>query len=136
MKFKGKMGKYWYVVIGILDGITIAGILYAGFTKIILMSMPLWIIANLYFIPVIFKNEVMIDKKQVIIQFGLLQKVVLISNITMVRKMRDYSASFAADIDRVCIQPKGRGSIFISVDDNNAFIKELMKKNKRIKYIM
>lgn len=135
MTFKGKMDKWWYVVIGVLNGITLRTVIYVGISKLF-FTLIILLIVDLYFIPPIFKNEVILDKKQITIHFGLLKKTVPVKEITAVRKMKSFSASFAASFQRVGIEAHRMNPVFISVQDNKAFINELLKLNKKIKYLI
>lgn len=134
MTFKGKISKAWYIATAVLNGIAIASVIYADVSATMIFSLILLAIVDLYTIPVMFKNEVTVGKKEVVIQFGLLKKTLPISEIVTVKIMRDYSASFAAAFDRVGIQSRRMSDVFISVYDRDAFIEELRKRNKKIKY--
>lgn len=138
MTFKGKIATWWYVVIAILNGVDIASTIYFGFSSRVIVSVIFLILLDLYFIPVIFKNEIVIDKKakKVIVQFGILQKVLPLQEISLIREMKSYSASFAASFDRIGIESHRVSTIFIAPQDKDAFIKELLKANKRIKYVI
>ena len=133
MTFKGKMDKWWYVVIGVLNGITLGTTIYAGIAKAY-PTLIILLIVDLYFIPPIFKNEGILDKKMITIHFGLLKKTVPVQEIVAVRRMKSYSASFAASFQRVGIESRRQTTVFLSVQDNKEFINELLKLNKKIKY--
>ena len=77
-----------------------------------------------------------VTKKDVIVRFGLLTKTIPIRGITVVKIMKNYSASFAASFDRVGIEAGGMSAVFISLEDNGAFTKELLKRNRKIKYLI
>ncbi|MCF2669525.1 PH domain-containing protein, partial [Faecalicatena contorta] len=83
-----------------------------------------------------FRNEVIVDKKQVVIHFGLLTKTLPTQEITSIRKMKNYSASFAASFDRVGIESKRMSTVFVALYENREFANELMKLNKKIKYVI
>lgn len=136
MTFKGKISKAWYIVTAVLNGIIIASLIYGGFSAAMMITIVLLIAVDLYAIPVMFKNEVTVNKTEVVVQFGLFKKTIPISEILTVRFMQDYSASFAAAFDRVAIQSRRMHDVFISVHDRDGFIGELRKKNKKIKYVI
>ena len=96
MTFKGKIAAWWYVAIAVLDGIAIAAVIYNGLSLILAVNVIAVAFVNLFFIPPIFKNNVTITKKDVIVTFGLLTKTIPIQGITIVKIMKNYSASFAA----------------------------------------
>ncbi|MCI6121831.1 PH domain-containing protein [Bariatricus sp. SGI.161] len=135
MTFKGKIDIWWYVVIALLNGITLGITLNVGFTTV-WGYLILLVLVDLYSIPVLFRNEVIVDKKQVVIHFGLLTKTLPTQEITSIRKMKNYSASFAASFDRVGIESKRMSTVFVALYENREFANELMKLNKKIKYVI
>ena len=135
MTFKGKIDIWWYVVIALLNGVTLGITLNVGFTTV-WGYLILLVLVDLYSIPVLFRNEVIVDKKQVVIHFGLLTKTLPTQEITSIRKMKNYSASFAASFDRVGIESKRMSTVFVALYENRQFANELMKLNKKIKYVI
>ena len=135
MTFKGKIDIWWYVVIALLNGVTLGITLNVGFTTV-WGYLILLVLVDLYSIPVLFRNEVIVDKKQVVIHFGLLTKTLPTQEITSIRKMKNYSASFAASFDRVGIESKRISTVFVALYENREFANELMKLNKKIKYVI
>ena len=135
MTFKGKIDIWWYVVIALLNGVTLGLTLNVGFTTV-WGYLILLVLVDLYSIPVLFRNEVIVDKKQVVIHFGLLTKTLPTQEITSIRKMKNYSASFAASFDRVGIESKRMSTVFVALYENREFANELMKLNKKIKYVI
>ena len=135
MTFKGKIYIWWYVVIALLNGVTLGITLNVGFTTV-WGYLILLVLVDLYSIPVLFRNEVIVDKKQVVIHFGLLTKTLPTQEITSIRKMKNYSASFAASFDRVGIESKRMSTVFVALYENREFANELMKLNKKIKYVI
>lgn len=135
MTFKGKIDIWWYVVIALLNGVTLGITLNVGFTTV-WGYLILLVLVDLYSISVLFRNEVIVDKKQVVIHFGLLTKTLPTQEITSIRKMKNYSASFAASFDRVGIESKRMSTVFVALYENREFANELMKLNKKIKYVI
>ena len=136
MSFKGKVSIFWKLAIAILNGIAIATVIISGISEALIAPALFLVVLDLYFIPVLFKNEVIVTKKELIVQFGLLKKVLPIQEILVVRQMKDYSASFAADFNRIGIESRRKTTVFVSVDDPDALISELRKLNKKIKYVL
>ena len=136
MTFKGKISIVWYLAIAVLNGIALASLVYSGISKPMILSLVILLVVDLYLIPVLFKNEVTITKKEVEIHFGLLKKTLPIQEILLVKQMKNYSASFAADFDRVGIESRRMSSVFISVENSSEFINELIKRNRKIKYVI
>lgn len=135
MTFKGKIDKWWYVVTALLNGLTFGTIIYVDLSRIWIYILGL-IVVDLYFVPVLFRNEVTVDKKQVVMLFGLLRKTIPTRNIVAVRKTKGYEAAFAAASDRVGIEARGMSLVYVAVEDNEGLIRELMQVNKGIKYMI
>lgn len=136
MTFKGKISKIWYVVIAVLNGIAIASLIYSGISTPMILSLVVLAAVDLYAIPVLFKNDVTVEKKEVVVHFGLLTKRIPISEIQIVRQLRDFSASFAADFDRVAIESRRMTTVYVSVEDEEEMIKEIIKKNRKIRHLI
>ena len=136
MTFKGKISIWWYLAIAILNGIAIATLIYSGVSATMAFSLLLLAVLDLYLIPVLFKNTVTVNKKEVLVEFGLLKKTLPVQEILVVRKMKSYSASFAADFDRVGIESRRKSTVFVSVYEADAMINELKKRNSKIKYVL
>lgn len=140
MTFKGKIDTWWYLATAFINGIAISALIYQGLrhqiSGLLLINLLALLLLNLYFVPPILKNEVVVSKKEVIVRFGLLTKVIPIQGISVVRTMTSYSGSFAASFDRIGIECRGMSAVFIALEDNKSFIKELMRKNRKIKYLM
>ena len=140
MIFKGKIATWWYVVIAILNGVAIASLIYqtwsGNLSLIFVLNLAVFLLFDLYFIPVLFKNEVTVTKIVVTIKFGLLTKEIPVQDIRCVKKMKVYSASLAASFDRIGIESYRMTDVFVALEDNEAFIKELMRKNRKIKYLI
>lgn len=140
MIFKGKIATWWYVLIALLNGVAIASLIYqtwsGNLSLVFIANLALFLLFDLYFIPVLFKNEVTVTKKAVTVKFGLFTKEIPIRDIRCVKKMKVYSASFAASFDRIGIESYSLTDVYIALEDNEAFIKELMRKNRKIKYLI
>lgn len=136
MKFKGKIAQWWYVVTVFFNAITIALFITTKMSGNAMMFIPLWLILDLYFIPVIFRNYVTVDKKNIVVQFGLLRKTIPTQDIVAVRESNNVRSSFGASFDRIGIESKSITTVYISVEDKKGFLHELQKVNRKIKYII
>lgn len=140
MTFKGKIDIWWYFATALINGIALSALIYQGLrheiTGLLAVNLVALLLLNLYFIPPIVKNEVTINKKEVIINFGLLTKVIPIKRISGVRIMKSYSGSFAASFDRIGIEAQSLSAVFIALEDKESFINELRRKNRKIKYLI
>ena len=136
MKFKGKIAQWWYLVTVFFNAITITLFVSTKMGGNSMMFVPLWIILDLYFIPVIFCNDVTVDKNNLVVRFGLLRKTIPTQEITKVRECNNVRSSFGASFDRIGIESKRITTVYISVEDKKGFLRELQKVNKKIKYII
>lgn len=135
MKFQGKTSKWWYIVTVAFNIAAVAAFFFTNMnSNAIMLYIPPCIIVDLYLIPVIFNNYVTINKKEMVIHFGLLRKTISPQDITEMMETRATSSSFSASFDRIAIDSKGIQTIYISVEDKDGFLKEAKKANKRIKF--
>lgn len=136
MKFKGKIAPWWYLVTAFLNGITIALFIVKRMDQSCMMFIPLLVLLDLYLIPVFFQNHVTVDKKNVIVQFGLLKKTIPTQEIVAVKETHIFSSSFSASFDRIGIESQHVTAVFVAVEDKNGFIRELQRVNRKIKCIV
>lgn len=136
MKFKGKTAPWWYVVAAFFNGITIALFISTKMSRSSWMFVPLLIILDLYLIPVMFQNYVTVDKKNVVVQFGLLRKTIPTQEIVAMRETHSVHSSFSASFDRIGIESKRVTTVYLAVEDKKGFLREIQKVNRKIKYII
>lgn len=136
MKFQGKIAQWWYIVTVFFNAITISLFVITKMGGSAKMFVPLWIVLDLYLIPVIFQNYVIVDKKNIVIQFGLLKKTIPTQEITAVKASGAVFSSFSASFDRIAVESKRMQTVYISLIDKKGFLKELQKLNRKIKYIV
>lgn len=136
MKFKGKIAPWWYIVTVLFNIIIIWLFVSTKMGVSAQMMIPLWITFNLYFVPVFFCNYVTIDKQNVVIKFGLLKKTLPTQEIISVKAARVASASFSASFDRLELEPRRMQNVYISVVDKKAFLQEIQRINRKVKYLI
>ena len=136
MKFQGKIAPWWYIIIAFFNLLTVGFYATSGINGTSAMYIPLLIIVDLFMIPVLFKNYVTVDKDYVTVYFGLIKKAVPTKQNTRVKQQNDLKASYSASFDRIAIESKTMDLLYISIHDKQGFLRELMKVNKGIKYIV
>lgn len=136
MKFKGNIEPYWYAVIAIVNVLAVIVFAVYGLSKNSILYMPLWIVINLYTLPVLFRNYVEFDKNKVTVYFGLLTKTIPVKGIKSVKEISGYQAAFAASSKRIEIESAQVSTVSISIAEQKVFIKKLMKANRNIKYLV
>ena len=134
MKFKGQVSKLWCVAIVLINLIMIALFFVAESVAGQIMCLPVVILMDLYMIPAIVNNYVIIDKNYVVIYFGLLKKAIPTKQIKSINTTVSYKASMATSTKRLGIHAYGDDITYISLEDNDKFVKELLRKNNKIKY--
>ena len=75
-----------------------------------------------------------INKDLITVQFGLLKKTILVKDVMSIQSSNSLSSSFSASFDRLAIRPKNKTIVYISVEDKQGFVRELLKVNKKVKY--
>lgn len=134
MKFKGKIGKSWYVTL-LLCNIALAIFYFSikihDYAWIILI---IWGGINIYLIPAVFRNFTVLDKKTVTIYFSIYTRVINVSDIVSVRKMPFTRSMLSASSDCIGITTNIGETTNISIEDQEKFVNELLRYNRKIKY--
>lgn len=136
MRFKGKVAPYWYAIITIVNALAVVVFAVYGLSKNSILYMPLWIVINLYMIPVLFRNYVEFDKNKVTVYFGLLTKTIPVKGIKSIKEVTGYQAAFAASSERLEIESAHISTVLISIEEQKVLIRKLMKANRNIKYLV
>ena len=137
MKFKGKISPWWRALTGVFNVIVLFGIYVTGLSVAVIPFIFLLVVPDLFFIPVLRKNEVTVDKKEVLIQFGLLRKRIPVKEITILKAVESMSTSYAASSDRIEITTKTLTSpVYVSLETPREFVQEVRKYNHKIKYMI
>ena len=136
MKFKGKIGKSWYITL-LLCNIVMAVVYFSikihDYSWVLLI---IWGGLNIYLIPAIFRNFVVLDKKTITIYFGIYTRVINISDIASLKKMPFTHSLLSASTDCIGIISKMGDSTNISIEDQDKFVNEILRLNKKIKYFI
>ena len=136
MNFQGKTAPWWYIIIAFFNLMTVGFYAMKGISGTSAMYIPLLVIVDLFMIPVLFKNYVTVDKEYVTVYFGLIKKAIPTKQITRVKQQNALKASYSASFDRIAIESKTMDLVYISVQDKQGFLRELMQVNRNIKYII
>ena len=134
MKFKGKIAPWWYAIIILLNALLIGLIVRYHLHYISFFYIVPILALDVYLIPVCFKNDVTIDKKKVMVNFGVSKEEIPIEDILSVQRVSKLCVSFCASTDEILLSYKRDQKIVISLQDNKGFINELLKMNKKIKH--
>ena len=136
MKFKGKVGKSWYITL-LLCNIAMAIFYFSikidDYSWLILI---IWGGLNIYLIPAIFRNYVMLDKKTITIYFGIYTRIINIADINSLRQMPFTHSLLSASTDCLGITNKMGETTNISIEDQDKFVNEILRNNKKIKYFI
>lgn len=136
MNFKNKINKLFYIVILCVLFLTafviklfikalvenqMEVIMFAGTVSIIL------ILVSLFTVSMVFIGGVNIDDKIITIRIGLIKTTIDIKTITNISKDSSCISSMALSFDRICIKYNRWDIVYISVVDNDLFMKEVKK---------
>ena len=130
MKFQGKIGWwFWLVMLG-GEALLIASFLEAGSEIIMIGSFLLY---NLLFLPFVFRNYVEITEENFIIAFGFSKEFIPLSEITEVYQTHNPISSSAASLDRVLIKSR-RKELMCSVKNKEKMFECLRERNPQIQF--
>ena len=130
MKFQGKIGWwFWLVMLG-GEALLIASFFEAGSEIIMIGS---FLFYNLLFLPFVFRNYVEITEENFIIAFGFNKESIPLSEITEVYQTHNPIASSAASLDRVLIKSR-RKELMCSVKNKEKMFECLRERNPQIQF--
>lgn len=136
MRFKGKTAPWWYAATLLVNS-GLAWLIYRyHFNPFAFLYIVPVIAIDLYLIPVIFCNYADISDKILLIRFGVSKEEILIEDILSLQQMNRFGISYCASTDCIFLTCRRGVKIVISLQDNKAFIKELQRKNKKIKVFL
>lgn len=130
VKFKGKIGCLWILILLYVNGILI-GVIPAVQTLLgCLTVIILLIVADIFLFGWTFKNYVLLFDDHFVLYFGYSKKIVKYSEIISVQKTRSAIAGTALSLDRIMILTE-TDSLVISLKHNDAFIESLKKISQK-----
>lgn len=133
MKFKGKVAFWWYLIIVILNAVLIGLIVKYGLHYIsYFYILPIGIL-DLYLVPVCFMNYVEVEKNKIFIRFGFSKEEIFAEDVTAMRRADRFVLSFCASTDVVLLTCRNQKNVVVSLQDNQAFMSQIQKINKKIK---
>lgn len=133
MRFKGKVAVWWYLIIVVLNAALIGMVVKYGLHYVSYFYILPAGLLDLYLIPVCFANYVQIEKKKIFVRFGLSREEIFAEDITAMHRADRFILSFCASTDVVFLKCGNRKDIAVSLKDNQAFMNEIRKVNKKIK---
>ncbi|MDY4098026.1 MAG: PH domain-containing protein [Lachnospiraceae bacterium] len=132
MKYKGKIGAWWYLMLLIYNLLFIW--CFVNYDKLswALGCIVLLTISDVYLILLTLKNYVIVDNDKITIVLGFSKKEIDCKKIISIKKTNCPIASMAMSFDRIKIL-YGSECTYISVKDNDKLISHLKKINSDIK---
>ncbi len=131
MKFKGKVGLWFYALILFLNGMLVYTMLFDREGLVIMLLVT--IVIDLIFIPMLIRNYIMIRDDIMTIYLGFSKEEVKISKIREVYPTYNPIASGALSLDRIMICTTG-SDYMCSVYDKKGLFLALQKVNPRIRF--
>ncbi|WP_066495071.1 PH domain-containing protein [Abyssisolibacter fermentans] len=137
MKYKGKIGLWWFVLI-ILFNIFIGYITYITYvsgssTWVLILNIAIALITNIFIIPFTINNYVTLELDKLIIHFGFFKTHIAYSDILSLEETKSPIAGSALSFDRIMITTKQSKAI-ISIKNKKQFIEEIIKHNTNVQY--
>lgn len=132
MKFKGKVGFWWYLIIIGITGYAIYMIIDFSFDIAYIFALIMLLLTELLFVPIAVRNYVIIYDNVIKIAFGFMNLEINIDDLQEVSFSHNPISSMSASLDRIRLESK-KDIVYISVRDKENFVNELCKKNYNIK---
>ena len=136
MKFKGKISKWFYVVMISIFIVYIPLIVMFSLGDNLILSILLSIITlvlEIYCISIILRNYVLLKEEYMQVACGFLNKKIYYDNISFIENKKTVENGTAASFDRIEITCKNGYYCVISLIEKEKFIEELLNKNPNIK---
>lgn len=131
MKFKGKIGLWWYLILLIYNLFFLWCIIKHEQLSGFLICVILLTIFDVFLILLTLRTYVIVEDKNLIIVLGLAEKKIDCNKISSVRKSSNPIASMALSFDRIRLS-YGNECTYISVRNNDELIRKLKKINPDI----
>ena len=137
MIYKGKIGKGYLILIISIHLIMLYSIINAIVTSNrneVIVTSFIYLTLAVFSLPPIFRNKVMIERNEILLKYGFLNKRYDILKIKTVYKTNDITSGYACSIDRIFIGFKD-SNIMISLIENDEFIHQMLEINPNIKVV-
>ncbi len=132
MKIKGKIALWWIVLCALINILFFYSITSVVSTSLFMLIMLVIIsLLDVFMVSVSFNNSVTLKDDHFVHVFGFMRNKIMYKNISKISKTSTKLAGSALSFDRLMIFAH-TGSIIISLEDNDRFIEELVKKNNNI----
>lgn len=134
MKFQGKIGLWWYIVLLAINTVFIKAMISpdktggrAGLTIVVLLCA----VCDIFMFHITLKNYIILDKDELIIFFGPLKQKIQYKDIISLKPTHNPLSSMALSLDRIAIYWK-RGGVLVAVKNKQAFMEQVSLKNSDI----
>ncbi len=131
MKFKGKVSWWFYaLVIGIaavLIPITVPAIADRN-VLVVIGNALVFLSLESFCVPIVFHNFAELQDETLLIQFGLIKRIIPYSEVTAVSPTSNPLSSLAASLDRIEIKCRGGADVMISLVEKERFLAEIAKR--------
>ncbi|WP_066713364.1 PH domain-containing protein [Clostridium sp. Marseille-P299] len=137
MKFQGKNGAWWYLVMIFFNAMFITAMFSpdkTGGRAGLFIAILLWVICDIFMFHITFKNYILLEEEELIIFFGPVKQRIKYREIVSLKPTHNPLSSLAVSLDRLMIQWR-RGSVFVAVKEKQVFIDQLCLKNPEIHVI-
>ena len=132
MKFKGKIGIWFWVILIAGNVLCLAGMFEPDEVHPAVMF-GIAAFYNLIFLPMVIRNYVLLDGEVLTVYFGFSKDSIPIADIREVYRTFDPIASSAASLDRIVIKNRHR-QLMCSVRERGKLFEELKRRNPEIHF--
>ncbi len=133
MRFPGKRGFWWYLVLAALAAASI-------FSLWVAISEPGWIsgvsagfmlLALAFSLTIQFRNDLTLEADHLLLRFGPLTRRIPYLNIKSLTRTKNPLASTATSLDRLALELRDGGLYYVSAQDNDHLMDELERRRRQ-----
>lgn len=134
MKFKGKIGVWWYFVFLGISVVFILSLFDTTNIGLLEYCAKITILGTVEIIAVSItvRNDILLDNAKMTIHLGFFTKTIIYNDIIELKETNDSTSSMAMSLDRIEITTI-HGRVLVSVIDKKDFINKLCEYNNGIK---
>ncbi|HZK42027.1 MAG TPA: PH domain-containing protein [Clostridia bacterium] len=133
MRFPGKRGFWWYLVLAVLAAATI-------FSFWVAIREPGWIsgisagfmlLTLAFSLTIQFRNDLTLEADHLLLRFGPLTRRIPYLNIKSLTRTKNPLAATATSLDRLALELRDGGLYYVSAQDNDRLADELDKRRRQ-----
>lgn len=137
MKFQGKVDWWFWLLFVVVNLMGIREIIGSfkeadNLVTDILIYVAVFGLIDVLILPILIKNDVLLEGDDMFVRFGLFRTQFRISGLVEMKPSHSPISSMAASLDRIYIRSTNNQA-YIAVKDKKAFFEEVYKRNPKLR---